>query len=227
MKPIVRYTIGPVAPSGFDCLYQSIIKLKQLYDVDIFICYNGCSISEHKNKFFRCLNQSDLFSKGIGVAWKLYPARIDINRHELFIDNDLIIEKRIEKIDNFFNSDTTLLLEGAGRNYGSFSQHVPRQYSINSGIFGVPPGFNLQKYINFFGEKWDNNVSDRKLSVTWNEQGLVATSLLSYKKFDIISNSIITNCSKDLHLSDGMHFIGLNRENHHRPWLEYKHRKLL
>lgn len=216
-----------VQPNGFECLYQSILNFKMIYDVDVYICYNGSKITEIQNTFFNYVNQEIYSKKAVGVAWKLYPTRIDLNRHELFIDNDLIINERIPEIDDFFNSDSTLMLEGEGRNYGRFSKHVLPKYSINSGLFGIPPGFNLQKYLDFFGETWENNVSDRKLSFTWDEQGLIASSLLSYKKFAIISNKVITNCAKKLNMAQGMHFIGLNREKHHRPWLEYKYRKSL
>jgi len=194
MQAIVRWTIGNVQPAGYDCLAESIIKFSKLYDVEIVICYNGSQNLEFCGTKIKCIDQSIKFgSLERGVAWKLYPPRIDTNKHEIFIDNDVIIEEHIEEIDKFLMvDDCTLLLEGECRNYGKFEQHVPPGYKINSGIFGVPPGFNLEKYIRFYGDNWTNNC--RHTSKTWDEQGLVATALLSNKKKIIIPKTTVTNC---------------------------------
>lgn len=217
MKPIVRWTIGKVKPAGYDCLLHSIINFRKLYDVDIIVYYNGNQKLHFcdTNLGIQCINQSEIFGEYLhGVAWKLYPPRVNINCHELFIDNDLIIENRIEEIDYFFNNtDCTLLLEGLARNYGKFDNHVPKNYKINSGLFGIPPGFNLNKYIQFYGDNWDSK---------FNEQGLVAMALLSNKKHIIISDTKITNCETKFKPSLGMHFIGLNRSDKHQPWVDYK-----
>jgi len=224
MRSIVRWTIGDVQPAGYECLARSIIKFRQLYDVEIVVCHNGSQKLEFcdANLDITCINQSESFGPlDAGVAWKLYPPRIDIDRHELFIDNDVIIEQHIEQLDKFFSkTDCTLLLEGESRNYGRFEKHVPPGFNINSGIFGIPPGFNLEKYIRFYGDNWVNNCFHT--SKTWDEQGLVATALLSNKKTLIIPNTTVTNCESRFKPAKGMHFVGLNRRISHRPWVEYK-----
>lgn len=216
MKPIIRWTIGNVKPAGYDCLFQSIINFRKLYDAEIVVYYNGNQKLNFCNTNIQCVDQFKIFGEHTtrGVAWKLYPPRINIERHELFIDNDLIIENKIQEIDDFFNqTDYTLLLEGIARNYGKFENHVPNGYKINSGLFGIPPGFNLNKFIQFYGDNWSGH---------FNEQGLVAMALLSSKKYIIIPNNKITNCETRFKPASGMHFVGLNRSEKHQPWSDYK-----
>jgi len=221
MRPLVRWTIGPVLPAGYDCLVQSVLSFQKLYEAEIVICYNGQD-SYVESSMLRTIHQETHCEivNPIGVAWKLCPPRVALDRHEIFIDNDLIIEQKIDEIDQFLSSDSTLLLETKGRNYGRFERHVPQGYEINSGIFGLPPGFNLEKYIKFYGTNWSENVADA--SRTHDEQGLVATALLSYRRTVIIPRTTITDCGIQLHWSSGMHFIGLNRYPRHIPWLEYQ-----
>lgn len=226
MKPLVRWTVGPVKPAGYECLIRSILSFQKLYDADLVICQNGHP-SVSSNKQLEIVNQNShplaIELNPIGVAWKLCPPRLNIDRHEIFIDNDLILESRISEIDTFLNSDCTLLLEGESRNYGRFEKHVPNGYSINSGLFGMPPGFDLAKFIRFYGSQWENNAGKgRELSATFDEQGLIATALLSYRQHAIISRKTITNCEFRLEWSQGMHFVGLNRRPYHKPWQEYK-----
>lgn len=217
-KALVRWTIGPTTPDGIRCLRKSIDKLCGLYDIEPVICYNQIDPQQFTDLGVRLVNQTeDLPSSEspIGVTWKLYPPRLAIDRHELFIDNDLIIEKKIPELDHFFKSDQTLLLEGSGRNYGRFEKHVPIGYKINSGLFGLPPGFDLKGQMEFYGTNWERN------SRTFDEQGLVATSLLNYREFSIISSSTITNCEMEWVSGSGFHFIGLNRILFHTPFRQY------
>lgn len=206
----------------------SIASFLHFYpDVEVVVCFN-CEenqltwLPSFVKKYDQHHHCQDALPP-MGVAWKLYPPRLDRDRHELFIDNDIVFLERIPEIDRFFDNDTTLLLEGLSRNYGRFDQHVPK-HCINSGIFGCPPGFNLDKYVKFFGGiKWQENAfGDHAASKTFDEQGLVALALLDYPKYVIIPKDTVTNCEWRLEKSSGVHFIGLNRRPHHRPWLEFR-----
>src|SRR5690606_18078303 len=133
----------------------SIESFLRLYDADVVICHN-CHIEKISHicfDDFSLIDQTDIAKASkippAGVAWKLYPPRIDKTRHEISIDNDIIFTERIPEIDLFLNSDCTLLLEGDSRTYGRFERYVPAGYEINSGIFGMPPGFDLHKYVDF------------------------------------------------------------------------------
>ena len=160
----------------------------------------------------------------VGVAWKLYPPRLDPLRHELFIDNDLILLRRIKEIDQFLAGDCTLLLGETSRTYGRFDKFVPPGRCINSGLFGVPPDFSIKNYVDLYvGSSWEHNArAEHTKNVTFDEQGLVAFALLSYPRSVIIPATSITNCEHHLVEGDGLHFIGLNRRVFHRPYRLYK-----
>lgn len=229
MKPVVRWTIGNVKPAGFECLKWSIESFLKLYDVSVVICHN-CSEDNLKllpNKYERYNQLRDWEIKPEGVSWKLYPPRLFNENHELVIDNDIIIEKRIKEIDHFFENDSTLLLEDVTRNYGQYEAHVPENFKINSGIFGMPPLFNFEKYIKFYVKKWEiNALGEYAASKTFDEQGIVATSLLNYHSYSIIPHSSVSICERDFIESNGMHFIGLNRRDHHRPYRIFKSNRI-
>ncbi len=230
-KPIARWTIGPVTPDGFDCLFESIKSFLKFYDVDPVICFN-CNASDLSKTNIRLIDQqqfrSSCIAKPVGVAWKLYPARLAIENHEIVIDNDIIFKERIPQIDQFFDGNHTLLLEDLSRTYGRFEKYVPPGFCINSGLYGMPPRFDLQKYINFhIREEWElNALGEHKKSVTFDEQGLIALALLDYPNYEIISNNVIANCEYHLIEAKAMHFVALNRRQFHRPYRQYKFKNL-
>lgn len=238
IKPLVRWTIGPVSPDGFKCLCESIDSMMSLYDIDPVICFN-CNrqmIDENlatvSARFpLRLIDQQQYADnsriKPKGVAWKLYPSRLDLSRHEIVIDNDLIIKNRITQIDEFLESSSTLILEETSRTYGRFEKHVNPNLCINSGLYGMPPEFDLQKYVDFYvGEGWQKNATgEHDKSETFDEQGLVALALSSHKSYIKIPYSVITNCERNYEEGHGMHFIGLNRRAFHEPFRLYQSTK--
>lgn len=229
MDTLIRWTIGPVQPAGFDCLRLSVRAFQKIYpSAKIVICHNGLSPSQHEavqvigvplfDQKIAKIEWREI--EPIGVAWKLYPPRLDLNAHEIFIDNDLILHDRLPEIDKFLAGDLTLLMEADARHYGAFERHVPAGYRINSGLFGVPPGFDLARYLRFYVRQWENNCEHQ--SATWDEQGFVALALLSYKQFVVIPETTVINCENRFSWASGVHFVGLNRRPFHRPFAEYK-----
>lgn len=223
---VVRWTIGSVQPAGFISLRISVTNFQYLYpECERYICCNGLDetqIDQLKDlpaKIIRQENEPFIGEPPKGAAWKLRPSRICISDHELFIDNDLILTDRLTEIDKWLDHNNTLLLEGQSRHYGSFDRHIPKQYNINSGLFGIPPGFDLSRYLALWG-RWDNNCPNQ--SVTWNEQGFVASILTHYAKPTIVPATVITNCETELVKAPGMHFVSLNRIKFHRPFAEYR-----
>lgn len=233
IKPLVRWTIGNTRPDGFECLKLSVDSFVAIYDVEPIICFN-CSTEiiskQHLDNLATLIDQREHVGSCVpspkGVAWKLYPPRLAPDRHEIIIDNDLILVKRVPQIDEFFGSDCTLLLSETGCTYGRFSKHVPPGYHINSGLYGMPPGFNLQKFVDFYvGDEWEENAkAEHKDSKTFDEQGLIAIALASYPRQIIIPHKYITNCEHHLQDGHGYHFIGLNRRHFHRPYREWRSR---
>lgn len=223
MKYVARWTVGPVSKWGFDCLRRSVAEFRKIYDVRCVVCYNGIEPDHLADLDDVTLIDQTPHGMEIarGVAWKLYPPRIDPQAWELFIDNDLIIEEALPAIDRFYGGSTTLLLEGMGRHFGRYERQIPARFKINSGIFGVPPGFNLPVGT---VSSWTENCPNE--SVTWDEQGFVASTLLAHHTCDIISDDIITNCEVELRKAPGMHFVGLNRQRRHNAYMNYLSERL-
>jgi hypothetical protein len=226
MEKVARWTIGSTTNAGFECLQRSIESFTQFYDVKVVICHN-CPREMLPTLSANFVDQKKYLNSEIkpkGVAWKLYPPRIAPDTHEIQIDNDIVFEEQIEEIDQFFAGDCTLLLQASSRNYGRFDNHVPPGHCINSGIFGMPPGFNFEKYINFHVHtEWEENATGKHAaSKTFDEQGLVAFALLNYHRYIIIPETTVTNCENNLIHGKGLHFIGLNRDEFHEPYRVFK-----
>lgn len=223
-RPLFRFTIGPVSRGGFQCLEQAIAQVQTLYDPEIAVCYN-CSFERVSHLNVRLVDQNQHIEGPIpkGVAWKLYPPRLDINRHEIVIDNDIILNERIPEIDAFLEGTHTLMLEEETRTYGRFARHVPAHLFINSGLYGLPPGFDFEKYVRTHaGPEWEENARGvHAASKTFDEQGLVAL-ILSSQDYRVIPKTSLTNCERRWVHGKGCHFIGLNRNEVHRPFIEYR-----
>lgn len=229
---IFRFTIGDLNNLATRCLVRSIKQIKALYAAEIYICFNGSPPFHLNHLPVRLIDQTDYVGQlpaPIGVSWKLYPPRLALDSHEIFIDNDLIINEKIPEIDKFLESDDhCLLLEEDTRTYGRFTKHVPANIYVNSGIFGVPPHFDFEAYVksHIMGKDWEINALGKYAeSKTFDEQGLVAL-ILSHQKHFMIPKKTITNCEKTLVSAKGNHFIGLNRQNY-EPFKHYMMGKII
>ncbi len=210
MKPILRWTIGPVDKAGFQVLAYSVKLAKRIYkEFDFYICHNG--LSKPQLKILDKLEINLIYQQGsglscvpYGVAWKLYPPRLDISRHEIFIDNDLVLFRPLEEVDWFLAGDKRFIAtEGLIRLFGTKDWLVPRGVKINSGFFGIPPYFD-------FGNAIDNINELDCWSDRYNEQGVVATivcrhehRIIPIKKVSVCLDSFVCG-------THGIHFCGIN-----------------
>jgi hypothetical protein len=222
MKPLIRWTMGPACPEGYRLLLESIFRFKKIYDFDMVVCYN--------NQESNCLD----FIKSLGVDvldqstlpqkfevkdafWKLVPFRLRPEGHEIFIDNDLVIWDKIPEVDQFLDSKATLIYQGMWGKHGVYN--LPVEFNVNSGIFGVPPNFDLEKHIL---DSWKNpyvELEDKTIEFDrFSEQGLVGTALLKNDSYIVIPQCRIpileTYFSYELHRKNlnakGFHFVGSN-----------------
>jgi hypothetical protein len=216
MKPLVRWTVGEVSKEGLDCLGVSIRCWKRLFpQFDTVICYNGIDPDRLTRFGVELLDQSlHVTSHPVsprGPAWILYPPRLRPDSHEIFIDNDLVVYNSLPQINDFLCGSHRLFTQAYGRNYGVYESEVPQGVYINSGLFGLPPGFV------FRGEEkeWETHYC---------EQGYVASQ---WQRGDvIIPMKDITvahweHRHKYLRGAYGTHFIGLNW-GHSKQWLAYR-----
>ncbi len=230
MKPLLRYILGNVKLNGLSCLAESIRLMKRLYDFEICIAYNN--ITKQQYEFILNLNVELIQAQPNSLPilplvenWKLYPPRLDINRHEIIVDNDYILLKRLEELDQFLDSDELCIVsEDNDRNLGQFSQVAEYRTGINSGLYGIPPGYNFQyDIIQFLGK---HNV--KSWSPRFDDQGIVSC-LLTTKPHVTIPLWKVPFCCSNYKLRKGVygyHFVELNRLDNHMAWNEYSRRKM-
>jgi hypothetical protein len=224
--------VGDVSDQGIYSLKLSINQWKKLYQdkFDIIVCWNG---KKPNITDLQLVNQHE-FIDSISVsppsfmnpAWKIYPPRLRLNSHEIFIDNDVILHQKIPLIDHFLQSQTTIICtEAAKRSYGYFDKLIHNTTELNSGLFGLPPNFNLVDEINLTLKEtnfksWIDHLD---------EQGLLSYIFLK-KNCQIIpiEDIIVLMESPKLFRSMkygrygryGAHFVGLNI-NQNKFWLDY------
>jgi hypothetical protein len=219
MKPIIRFTIGKTSKEGVDCLRLSIKNLIKLYkeEFEIYVCYNNINIKEIKwiNDFPIKLVDQNKYKNTLEIqpinhpCWKLYPPRLDVNNYEIFIDNDLLLSKRLD-FDKFVKNNEFFMSEAILKSYGTLQNKINKQPYLNSGLFGIPAGFDFQKEI---------NSTIKKLNIKWQnshyeEQAVVAYIFNKYD-FKLISLDEIYVCYKNFRKAKyGYHFVGLNKNNH-------------
>jgi len=217
-KTIVRWTVGDVSEQGFACLRLSVNKIIEMYGHDefrYFVCHNGISKKRLNSLPKVNLVDQEKFADSLpippsGVSWKLYPPRLDMEAREVFIDNDLVLYAKInfERI-----SLGCFISEAMYRLYGSFNPRINSPINMNSGFFGVPPGFDFHSELSGtiikFGIDWQ--------SCYFEEQGAVAYVLHKNPHWIVRMNEItVFNPDQEpdperLKLAKyGAHFTGLN-----------------
>jgi hypothetical protein len=226
MNPIARWTVGPVKEAGLDCLRRSVKKFAEVYpEFDRVVCFNQIEEASLKSIPALLINQNmtdgTLDRKpldGYQVHWKLYPARLAIMRHEIAIDNDIVIEKRLPEIEEFLNNDKTLVYEGRHRLFGVFDNHVKPGLQVNSGIYGAPPMFDLNCRIN-------NLIRSQDWEGKFDEQGAIAAVLTDEDYIMIPQSRLpIVEETESLLKTEGQcgyHFVGINYFPTHKGWQEY------
>jgi len=215
MKPILRWTMGSSNPIDLEILELSIKNIKKHYQdtFDYYICHNNIDA-----KLLRIFDVNLVEQKPIpgmyqpkGVAWKLYPPRLSIQTHEIFMDSDVVLWKKLEEIDKFLNNkDLFLFTEALFYNHGRFKTNI----KLNSGIIGIPPNFDFQQAL----------VKNMQDGVGWHnyfdEQGMVAT-IFSNKPYVVIPMSKVGICHYDTmpKSTHGLHFVSAKRK---QSWSAFK-----
>lgn len=215
-KPLIRWTVGPPR-SRFDdaILRRSVLNFRALYGdrFDHVLCVNGRDGLDLADLGVEIIAQTSVEGapEPSGVAWKLYPPRLRPDAHEIFIDHDIVFVERIGKIEAFLSSSDTFIYSQSfsvdGR-YGSFRAQVPPGFRLNSGFFGVPPGFVFDlSSVEGWREYFD-------------EQGFVASELCRQTNLIKVDLGEIHIC-KGRGVPNGVrayHFVHSNRD---RAWVRF------
>jgi len=235
MKPLVRWTIGPVLPRGFKSLELSVESVKTFYpECDLLICYN--QLKDHQLERVKSLGikmfdqeQPILPSPkdGYRFEWKICPPRLRLESHEIIIDNDIILFQNVPEIDRFLNDDNVLFSQGLWELYGRYQDKIPAGMRVNAGLFGMPPNFDFAERASEFTDDILGGIEE------FDEQGLVTATLLQSPNYYMISQTSITILEDWMSIRPilsnplccGAHFVGINYKEKHSAWDEY-HRSL-
>jgi hypothetical protein len=152
-----------------------------------------------------------------GVAWKLAPVRVFPNLYELSLDNDVILWTIPSAVSEWLISgeaDACLMAADVSPALGQFSEMCQHR-ALNSGIRGVPPGFDLETRL-----RRKLARSGIVLRSELDEQGLQAAVLLDSNLF-VVDTDDVSICSPfPMHQQRlgrcGAHFVGLNPKR--APW---------
>src|SRR4051794_18328338 len=162
-KPLgVRWTIGSVSQQGFDALRLSVWGARRVFgdEADYVICVNSIPVDDAQQKTGGIPN--DIAWIGVtaadapalvldhvddamaeGVAWKFAPLRLFPDRHELALDNDCILWALPESLRDWLAAeDLCIIAEDVNACFGQYAE-ICGSEPRNSGIRGLPPGFDL------------------------------------------------------------------------------------
>ncbi len=251
MKPLFRWTIGSVIKQGLDILEESISKIFEIYDsqFDFMVCYNGLNRNElnylkhitsnypielmHQN-WATCPISDNCWSprkgndieingkKCGGTLWKVCPARIRIDSHEIIMDNDIVLLKKLPQIDEFLAcNNKNLILEEPLRFYGRYNNLFDFGENLNSGLMGMYPGFNFEAEI---VKTWNKNGKYTYHSQA-DEQGLLMSTLKNQPNIRInkqFVKELLANHPSTINGQEhALHFTQANRSEKHNSWNHY------
>jgi hypothetical protein len=223
MKPLMRWVVGKPHQIGIDILKESVKSVKRLYgeSFDYLICYNGCTPHDLKRlkrievplyNQEQWINTLSIPPASIkyqgGTAWKIYPPRIRKDSHEIRLDNDVVIRKRMPAIERFLQSSTlSLMTEGRLRRFGCFDRFIPKKKKLNSGFCAFPPYYDLESDIMHY-------IKVQKLtqwSSHFDEQGLISACLFKRDDYEIITLKDIPVLATEYRKGKyGEHYVGAN-----------------
>ena len=241
-KPICRWTVGgsDISKEGLECLELATYKARRLFpECDLFIVYNN--LPDKPLAFIKQIglplinaNESEciLEPSPDRTEWLIWPPRVRKDVHEITMDNDIVLLRRHPVIDMFFKGGNLFFATESfnERHYGNYADVVPEGgMNINSGMYGMPPGFDFEKWIINFYIKYGRREYSHP-----NPQGVVAAMLKTQKNLRIISNKhiilspimryVIDSWDKVLERDKtyGLHFTGLNKGLTVDNWVNFK-----
>src|SRR5579883_1819889 len=162
----IRWTVGNLRGRGFEMLRLSIACAFRVFGraASYVVCVNSLSAEEARLRTgslpleveWREITVNDISGflrphindeMAEGACWKLIPLRMFPDCHELAMDNDCMLWNLPAGLMQWLrNENRCLIAEDVERKLGIFDQLCPAGYQ-NSGIRGLPPGFDLQAAI--------------------------------------------------------------------------------
>lgn len=235
----VRWTIGDVSPAGFEALQISIASAVRLFgrQAAYAVVVNGLPPHEARartgavDEAVRWLAApteppavlAPYLGRGMaeGTAWKFSPLRVFPDRHELALDNDVILWALPEAVRRWLEDgdpQARVIAADVKPAHGRFADLCgpePR----NSGLRGTPPGFDLEAALARVLE-----LRPAPLDSELDEQGLQIAALSLDRAPLVVTTEEVSICSPFYpHQPEpgrcGAHFVGLNARE--LPWRWY------
>ncbi len=230
----IRWTVGDVAPRGFEALALSIHGAAAIFgdSAEYAVCVNTIDPAEARRRCGHVPAEVSWRRAGLlqpfiaeaageamaeGVAWKLAPLRLFPDRYELSLDNDCILWSMPGAIRTWLRDPERRCLIAADVTpaHGAFAG-LTRPEPRNTGIRGFPPGYDLGAALARVLA-----MHPRPLRSELDEQGLQVVALDLGRRALIVPNDDVTICSPfPPHQNRlgrcGAHFVGLNASN--LPW---------
>lgn len=235
----VRWTIGSVSKRGFEALRLSIHGAVLVFgeEAAYAVYVNSMTIEEARSLTGPVPNfvewryastevpavLSGYVDAGMaeGVAWKFAPLSAFPDRHELALDNDVILWQAPGAIRQWLDErpEARVLAEDVALGHGAFS-YLCGPEPRNSGIRGTPLGYD---FADALGRTLCN--APVQLQSELDEQGLQIAALSLDGPPLVVTTAEVTICSPfwphQWHLGYcGAHFVGLNPEC--IPWTYYE-----
>lgn len=239
----IRWTIGNVSPRGFEELRLSILGAALIFgrEARYAVCVNSIPVPEAQQRLGQMLVDIEWIDArdkvpeflqpyldgemSEGVAWKFAPFRLFPQAHELSLDNDCILWREPAAIEDWLGrDDACLMAEDVRRCLGQFDSYCPPG-NRNSGIRGLPPGFDLRLAMEKTLHKHERaSGAPVVLRSELDEQGLQAAAIAESMTNLLVGVEEVSICSpfwphrKELG-SCGAHFVGSNAR--HFDWKYY------
>ena len=160
-----------------------------------------------------------------GTMWKVCPARMRMETHEIVMDNDVILLKKFPQIDEFLACDNkNLILEEPIRFYGRYDcLFGPDPPYLNSGFMGFYPGYDFGSAI---FNTWVTHGRYENLSQS-DEQALLTYSTSQEPNIRVHAAQMKEVLHRDFKTEitgreEGIHFTQSNRIPNHHSWAKYQ-----
>ncbi|HEU4698766.1 MAG TPA: hypothetical protein VFS40_06265 [Gemmatimonadales bacterium] len=232
---VVRWTIGDVSREGFEALRLSILGARRLFGAGTryVVCVNSVPVARAQALTgavpprVEWLDVSDRLSPALapfldggmaeGVGWKFAPARLAGDGYVLALDNDCILWARPRALRHWLEDAAPgcLLAEDVAPMFGQF-QALCGSAPRNTGIRGLPPGFDLAGTIRRILE-----ATGITLRSELDEQGVVTLACSRLGAPHVVPVDDVAICGpfaphRQTLGRCGAHFVGLNAKR--LPW---------
>ena len=236
IRPLFKWLIGRVREEGYDCLSLSMENAWCIYgsQVDYSICYNNIErtfleerVAPPAGMDVSWVDQTR-YRGGVATeyGWKFYPFKIQNDRRELWLDNDIVLFDRHPLVDEFLfgGAERFLFAEDIQRAYSprSIDERIPEHLKICAGLVGIP-AFPIQSILRRFRRllatygvpDTETHFTCRTIGQFGVENATVALLCMAYPgEFLLIDHDDIPvgKAIRDGRIGRfGMHFNGLNR----------------